>query len=314
MMREQEIRNMADEIGIDLIGFFSVEPLEECLPYLEARAKTGLVTGFEGGTPEERIDYRLAFPEAKAGLVIGVNYYQEIEKKPDHKKRGALASVAWGEDYHRVLGSLMTELMRKINDALELRGEKKLGYQAFVDNSPLVDRGSAYRAGLGFFGKNNLLINCDYGSYFFIGQLLVDQPIAFKPAKQVPNGCGACRRCLDACPHQALGEGYTLEPEKCMSYLTQKKELSEAEESRVHDYLYGCDCCQQACPYNQNLKKTRQARFLTSYEAAYLDLEALNELTNREFKERYGRTAAGWRGKKILLRNARLVEKNNKKK
>ncbi|MBC3804707.1 tRNA epoxyqueuosine(34) reductase QueG [Acetobacterium fimetarium] len=313
-MKDIEIRKFASEIGIDLIGFFSVEPLEECLPHLIERYQAGLITGFEGGHPNERIDYHRSFPDAKSGIAIGIGYYQEIKTSNDQKERGALASVAWGEDYHAVLKSLMDELMAKINDDLMQRGMKPISYKAFVDNSPLVDRGSAYRAGLGFFGKNNLLINRDLGSYFFIGQILLADEIEFSPAEKIPERCGACRRCLDACPNGALGDGYTLDPSKCVSFLTQKKDLSNEEEKRVEKYLYGCDLCQKVCPYNKNLKKTSQTRFLTSGDLVYPEIAALFAMTNREFKEKYGKTAAGWRGKKTLLRNALLIEKNDKKK
>jgi epoxyqueuosine reductase len=312
-MSEDKIRKLAEQVGIDLIGFFSAEPLRECLPYLIKRHQEGFSTGFEGGAPEERIDYRRVFPNVKAGLVIGINNYQSFETVSDDQIRGHLASVSWGEDYHQLLRRKMNELMEAVNDELKILGKLPIDYQVFVDNSPLVDRGSAYRAGLGFFGKNNCLINQQLGSFFFIGQILVDSHIIFKQPQLVENGCGTCRRCLDACPNQALGEGFSLQPSKCISYLTQKKSLTADEENRIFTYLYGCDICQQVCPYNQHLKKTKEAAFWIDPGTASPPLEETLALTNKEFKIRYGNTACGWRGKKNLIRNAQLIWKNKKR-
>jgi len=312
-MSEDKIRKLAEQVGIDLIGFFSAEPLRECLPYLIKRHQEGFSTGFEGGAPEERIDYRRVFPNVKAGLVIGINNYQSFETVSDDQIRGHLASVSWGEDYHQLLRRKMNELMEAVNDELKILGKLPIDYQVFVDNSPLVDRGSAYRAGLGFFGKNNCLINHQLGSFFFIGQILVDSHIIFKQPPLVNNGCGNCRRCLDACPNGALGEGFSLDPSKCISYLTQKKSLSEDEKNRISTYLYGCDICQKVCPYNQDLKQTQEEAFWIDVGTASPFLEDILTLTNKGFKRRFGNTASGWRGKKNLIRNAQLIWKNKKR-
>jgi len=311
-MDEEQIRKIAKEQGIDLIGFFSVTPLMVCLPHLKQRIAQGFVTGFEGALPQERIDYLKHFPKAKSGIAIGINYYQPIQRPMDNRQRGSLAAVAWGVDYHRVLREKMTFLMEKINQNQIAEGKPPTNYETYVDNSPLVDRGSAYRAGLGFFGKNNCLINKTFGSYFFIGQILLDTAIEFGRKTAMSNGCGDCRRCLDACPNNALGEGFSLDPSRCVAFLTQKKELNPDEENRVKNYLYGCDLCQQVCPYNQELEKTKEERFWVDPETAYPEIEVILKLSNKEFKNQFGTTAAGWRGKKIMVRNAKLFEKNKK--
>lgn len=311
-MNEQDIRIMAREQGIDLIGFFLTDSLVECLPYLEKRVSQGFTTGFEGGTPQERIDYLKHFPQAKSGIVIGINYYQKLERPMDDKQRGALAAVAWGLDYHQVLREKMTVLMEKINLKQTGQGKQLVSFKTYVDNSPLVDRGSAYRAGLGFFGKNNCLINENLGSYFFIGQILLDLKIDFNPVKPISASCGDCHRCLDACPNGALGNGFSLEPSRCISFLTQKKELTGEEKTLVQHYLYGCDLCQEVCPHNQELKKTNEKGFLITPEIAYPEITEILNLSNKGFQRSFGKTAAGWRGKKVLVRNAKLFEKNQK--
>lgn len=312
-MTEEQIRILAKKNGIDLIGFFSVEPLTECLPYLRKRENMGFSTSFEGALPEERINFRNQFPLAKTGIVIGINNFQKFEELDENQERGLIASVSWGEDYHKVLKRRMNELMTSVNSEMKKSGETCPEYKIFVDNSPLVDRGSAYRAGLGFFGKNNCLINSQFGSYFFIGQILWGYEISLSHASPVENGCQDCRRCLDACPGQALGDGYELNPAKCISFLTQKKTLSTQEEGYLKKYLYGCDICQQVCPYNQNLQETNEKSFWIKAEIASPKLTDVANLTNNSYKKMYQETASGWRGKKVFMRNAELVLKNKKK-
>lgn len=315
-MNEQAIRAFAMDLKIDLVGFFSVDPLKECLPHLEERLAQGFSTGFEGGPPQERIDYRHHFPGAKSGIVIGINYYQGLKRPEDDRLRGALAAVGWGMDYHLVLREKMNDLMKKINDQQNYQKnyQKKfpVSFKIFVDNSPLIDRGSAHRAGFGFFGKNNCLINETLGSYFFIGQILLDEFIEYAPVPVVPNGCGECRLCLDACPNGALGQGFTLDPLRCIANLTQKKDLTDEEKKRVTTYLYGCDLCQQVCPYNEKLETTKEKRFWIEPERAFPELEGVLNLSNTEFKRQFGKTAGGWRGKKVIVRNAMLLKKNKK--
>ncbi|MBI4856924.1 MAG: tRNA epoxyqueuosine(34) reductase QueG [Acetobacterium woodii] len=312
-MTEEKIRKLAEQIGIDLIGFFSTEPLTECLPYLIKRDEAGFSTGFEGGPPQERINYQKQFPPAKAGIAIGISNYQKLEIPDDKKVRGKLASVSWGADYHQVVKFRMNQLMNAINSEQVKNQKPLINYKLFVDNSPLVDRGSAYRAGLGFFGKNNCLINDKLGSFFFIGQILVDSEILFAPLAPIENSCKKCRRCLDACPNGALGEGFSLNPSKCISYLTQKKVLLPEEESRITTYLYGCDICQQVCPYNQNLPETSEESFWINAETANPPIDEILKLSNKSFKIQFGKTASGWRGKNVLMQNAQLIKKNKLK-
>jgi epoxyqueuosine reductase len=308
MVTEQIVKNCANLLGIDKIGFFSVEPLQECYEKLNERYQKGHVTGFERDVPEKRIDYHQYFAGAKMGIVFLLNYYQGFEEPKDINSRLKLSSMAWGQDYHQVLQekgqALMTALNEKLSEA------DRIEYKIFVDNSGLVDRGSAYRAGLGFFGKNNCLINEDLGSFFFIGQILLDQEIEFATKTVKESLCGACRICIDACPTAALGQNFSYDPRRCLSYLTQKKEIDASEEKYFKDYLYGCDLCQTRCPFNQHLRKTGEAAFLTQDDDKYPWPETILNMSNREFNSRFKKTSAGWRGKKNMVRNAKLIMKN----
>lgn len=307
MLKEELIIQTGAESGIDLIGAFDINPLIEFYSRLNSRYEAGEITGFEGETPLNRINYHYFYPAAKAGIAIGINYYHPIKEPIDILKRGEIASVARGLDYHLVLREKAEKFMINLNKKYQ---PSEIEYKIFIDNSGLIDRGSAYRAGLGFFGKNNSLISRDYGSYFFIGQILINKNINFNEKKINPAGCGDCRRCIDACPTGALMDNYQFDPRKCISYLTQKKTLTKKEEKTFTRYLYGCDLCQRVCPYNKKLKKTGEKSFQVSINKAFPELDSLVEISNKDFKKIFGETAVAWRGKKILSRNAKLIMKN----
>lgn len=310
MLTETEIIKAGKECGFDLIGLFNVNPLEECFDRLTERYQAGKITGFEGEIPKHRINYHYFYPAAKTGIALGLNYYHPLEKPLDIKKRGEIAAVARGLDYHSVLRNKSQILMEHLNKRMHELKLPMIEYKIFIDNSGLIDRGSAYRASLGFFGKNNCLINEEYGSFFFIGQILINQEIIFKKKDLQVNKCGSCRLCIEACPTTALGDFYQFDPQKCISFLTQKKTITKAEEKTFTNYLYGCDICQNVCPYNQNLKKTNERSFYITQEKAYPKLKDILEMSNRQFKKEFSHTAAGWRGKKNMVRNAKLIMKN----
>lgn len=308
MLKEKNIREAARAAGIKMIGFAEPHPLTEWLEPLEKRRKQGRVTSFERTLPARRIDYAQAFPEVKGIIVIGVPYASELPEPEDDADRGKIASVAWGQDYHEVVTEKMDSLMALLKEA-----EPSLACRTYVDNSRLLDRATAWRAGLGFFGKNNTLIHPEYGSFFFIGQILINRSINFDPVKPLKSRCGACQHCLMACPNQALGEGYTLEPEKCVSYLTQKKKLTAEEERLLGDvYLYGCDDCQRACPWNKRSLECRVDWPGVEPESVYPGLDETEAISEPDFEKKFGKTAAAWRGKDVLSRNARIIKNNLK--
>ncbi|WP_195269200.1 tRNA epoxyqueuosine(34) reductase QueG [Eubacterium sp. 1001713B170207_170306_E7] len=308
MLKEEEIRQAARAAGIKMIGFAEPNPLTEWLEPLEKRREQGRLTSFERTPPAKRIDYAQAFPEVEGIIVIGLPYCAELPEPGESPARGKLAAVAWGQDYHERVTEKMHGLMARLKESAP-----SLDYRCYVDNSRLLDRATAWRAGLGFFGKNNTLINPQYGSFFFIGQILVNSPIDFEPVQPLESRCGSCRRCLLACPNQALGEGYTLEPERCVSYLTQKKKLSADEEKLLGTvYLYGCDDCQRACPWNKKSLEGRAGWPGIKLESVYPSLEDTEAVSAEDFEKQFGKTAAAWRGREILARNARIIKNNRK--
>lgn len=310
MQLKTEITAYAKAIGIDLIGFIKAEPFNELRPILEDRKNKGHLSGFEEADIELRINPLKTMENAKSIIVIGQAYYIDDTRLSNEEPQlyGELARTAWGRDYHIVLKEKLVALGKYIEGL-----EPKLEYKAFVDTGPLVDRYLAYRAGLGWYGYNNALINKDYGSWFFIGYMLTN--IEIGGDDPLEDKCMGCRRCIEACPGKALEEGQGFNAKKCLSYLLQtKEELTEEERIKLGNRLYGCDICQHVCPHNKDIKEATSEEFLPGELSNKVNIEELLKLTNKEFQKLFSTNASGWRGKKILQRNAIIALGNLKDK
>lgn len=216
-----------------------------------------------------------------------------------NEKSGNVSMYARGLDYHMVVKEMLFPVAEKIVSL----GAKHA--EVHSDNGKYNDREAAYKAGLGFYGKNGMLINDKYGSYFFIGQIVCD--LSFKPGKPLKKTCLGCGKCLEACITGTLKEGYS--PEKCLSGISQKKGCLTKEEEeyiKVSGMCWGCDRCQQVCPHNKNLETTPISDFLKEriLNLSPIDLDGLSE---RKFKEKYKKYAFSWRGVKVLRRNLEIL-------
>lgn len=219
---------------------------------------------------------------------------------------GNLSLYARGEDYHRVLVrrlSLICDFLRACDPSHN--------FLPAADQSPLPEQSAAWLAGLGIRGKHGLLILPPYGSYIFLGTILTDAPIQIPPAYPTP-ACESCGQCIAACPSKALGEGGFC-PERCLSHLTQKKGVlspEEEEQIAVHPYVWGCDLCQQVCPYNRMAAHTGLSEFSSGLVDS-LTPDMLEGLTNRTFQEKFGNRAFAWRGPAVIRRNLALQERKD---
>ncbi|WP_051569282.1 tRNA epoxyqueuosine(34) reductase QueG [Alkaliphilus transvaalensis] len=297
-------KTFANELGIDLIGFTTAEPFKDLESILLRRKELEYLSGFEEKELELRIDPRKTLQTAKSIIVIGQSYYTDESELSNHlqgnrpKYYGELARTAWGKDYHLVL----QEKLRALGDFLESQVEG-FQYKAFVDTGPLVDRHVAYRAGLGWYGHNSTLINEKYGSWFFIGYMITNQE--FEPDQPMDNQCLGCNLCIKNCPAGAIEEGFLLNTNKCLSCQLQKKgNIPEEVRGKLGKSLYGCDICQLVCPHNKGVKNTAVREFIPSDSSHLIDLVALLDMSNKEFKVLFQENASGWRGKKVLQRNA----------
>ncbi len=219
-------------------------------------------------------------------------------------EKGNLSVYAYSTDYHAVTKAKLGEICRFLKT--ELSAEEAEG---FSDIGPSVDKDLAFRAGLGFYGKNTLMINPRLGSYFFIGYVLTD--VFLEPDKPLSMDCGLCGRCVCACPGNALENGFDIS--RCASAINQKKGVLSEEETEIlkrAGYAFGCDICQKVCPHNQDPPPPMEE--FTKNRIFNLTEDMLEGLSNREFKEKYGGYAFAWRGKNVLLRNIRLLEQEKR--
>jgi len=290
-----------------LIGFTDGRMFFDVKPVLKERVDKGYLSPFLQLDIDKNTNPIHVWKDTKSIISIGVNYHSQLSGVDTDSSTGVVSKVAWGMDYHSVLMDKMDKLMRWVK-----LGYPQLEYKAFVDNAPLLDRAVAHRSGLGFYGKNGFVIHPVYGSYIFLGHILVNIELPQNTQKH-SSSCGDCIKCIQACPTGALELSYGFNSNKCVSYLTQKKELLHRwERKAMGKNLYGCDICQEVCPINKKAKLTKEEAFLPSLEVINPKISDIVQIDNKTFKARYGSTAAGWRGKKNLQRNAVILAGNIK--
>lgn len=309
---KERIIEKAKEIGINKIGFTHAEPFYSLEDKLKKQQEKGHHSGFEHKVIEERIYPEKIFDEPKSIIAIALAYPSKMTQKPERVKgerRGEFARASWGIDYHDILRDRMDRLI----DYIRLEASQETGFEPdfkpMVDTGELVDVAVAQRAGLGFIGRNGLLITEEYGSYVYLGEIITNLP--FESDEEVPFGCGDCMRCVDACPTDALlGDG-RMNAQRCLSYQTQTKDYMPKEYRRKMGHvIYGCDICQIVCPYNKGKDFHFHEEMEPEPEATMPKLKPLLTISNRDFKEQFGDLAGSWRGKKPLQRNAIIALAN----
>ena len=308
------VKALALGLGFDLVGVARAEATRETEFLREwlARGYAGEM-GYLARRVEERVDPRCLLPGARSVVMVGL-VYDPGERDPAAAGRGAVARYAGGEDYHDVLG----ERLRALGTALEPLAGGPVAMRAYVDTGPVQERVFAAYAGLGWIGKNTCLIHPRLGSYLFLGALLTDLSLAADVRE--PDHCGSCQACLDACPTQAFVAPYVLDATRCISYLTIESrdgvpvELREA----FGDLVYGCDICQEVCPWNTRERRSvpadplgLRARLAPRPEWAAPALAWLLDLREDAWRTATRRTAlrrAKYRG---LMRNALVAAGNS---
>lgn len=296
-----EIIQYAKAIGIDKIGFTTAEPFVELKGHLQEHQEKGYASGFEEKDIEKRVDPKLTLPDARSIIAIALAYPSKIDNLPtaeEGERRGFVARSAWGRDYHHVLRERLEQLGQFIKSKVP---EAKV--VSMVDTGVLADRAVAERAGLGWVGKNCSLITPEFGSYVYLGEMITN--IEFPADTPMENQCGECTLCLDRCPTQAFVQPGQLDAKSCLAYITQVKEqIPEHYREKLGNRIYGCDTCQQVCPYNRKVHFGHQVDFTPDHQLAKPSLLPLLKIGKKEFQEKWGPTAAAWRGKKPIQRNA----------
>jgi len=298
---KEDVIRYSKKIGIDKIGFTSADTFTELKQRLIMQEKLNYASGFEKGTIEERTEPRRLMAGARSIISVALAYPSKIKNPPKSKRgerRGIFCRASWGKDYHHVLRDRLNKLAEYIQAK-----EPQFSYKIMVDTGELSDRAVAERAGIGFSGKNTLLITKEYGSFVYLGEMITNIP--FFPDKPIENSCGDCRICLDACPTGALVQGGQLNAQRCLAFLTQTKEILPDEfRTKVGTRVYGCDTCQAVCPYNKGVDFHLHEEFEPEPEVAKPLLRPMLRMSNREFREKFGHVSGFWRGKKPLQRNA----------
>jgi len=269
----REFRQEAQALGFDQVGISRAERLDQEAIRLEQwlnKGHHGQMTWMENHF-DKRVDPTLLVPGAKSVISLVYNYQtDQIQKDHEAPK---VSKYAYGEDYHFVLKRKLKSLLQWLRSQLgDING------RCFVDSAPVMEREWAKRSGLGWLGKNTLLIHPKKGSYYFLAELIID--VELPTDDPIKDYCGTCRKCIDACPTEAFSlEGYVLDASKCISYLTieLKEAIPDEFTGKMDNWMFGCDICQEVCPWN---------RFATRHEEpAFEPKDALLEMTASEWQE-----------------------------
>jgi len=292
----------AAELGFDFCGVAEADFLEDEAPRLESWLKNGLhgQMDYMAAHFDKRLDPRLLVEGAKSVVSLLYNYFPE----EDLAKEGAfkIAKYAYGTDYHFVIKDKLKTLLAALREDI---GD--VGGRVFVDSAPVMDKAWAARAGLGWVGKNSNLLNRQMGSFFFIAELILD--LDLQPDGPVPDYCGTCTRCLDACPTGAIPEPYVVDGSKCISYLTiELKEQIPAEmRGKFEDWVFGCDICQDVCPWNRFSRPHREPAFAPPPELPGFSKRDWLEMTEEVFRKTFKNSPLKRAKFEGLKRNVRFV-------
>lgn len=303
-----DLYRLAEQLKIDDIAVCHAGRFEEVERLLKKDIELGILPPFVEADIQKRVEPKLTMPDAGSFIVLLEHYEPTVYKKREGRY-GNISPAASGEDYHRIVREKLNALTAALNDA-DTEGH----YQAYVDNSPFSEKHVAIRAGLGKIMKNGLFYSKKFGSRCYIGIVLTNRASGFFGLSQRHDDadeyflrCLTCQACIRSCPGQALSD-HGMNSYQCVAYLTQKKEaLTESEEIAMGSQIYGCDVCQKVCPLNMPILK--------GYETGEeVSLDMLLTMSNKQFQQTYQKTAAGWRGKKQLKKNAEIVLRNMERK
>jgi epoxyqueuosine reductase len=299
------LKERAHAEGFDKVGLVSAVTLDgeaERLKEWLARGYHAEMRWMDRDT-HKRTNPLEVFPQARSVLVVALNYYTPHEHQ-DNPTTGKVSRYAWGDDYHEVMNDKLRSLLSWIKTQRpEAEGK------VCVDIQPVMDKAWAVRAGLGWIGKHTNVITTEYGSWFFIGEILLNLELEYD-TDQVEDHCGSCTQCIDACPTQAIAEPYVVDSNKCISYATielRGEELPEQMTESLSGWFYGCDICQDVCPWNRFEQVTQEDRFSPREGNINAKLSEVLDLTPETYVERFHHSAMKRAKLSGLQRNARAL-------
>lgn len=302
----ESIKRFALDCGFDLVGIAPAR-LEE---RHSSAYRRWLGDGFHAGMdymardPERRVDVTKTLPSARSVVSLALNYYRKPDAKPE-TPAGKVSKYAHGADYHKIIEKKLKRLARYIRE--ELGGEAK----TYVDTGPILERAYAQAAGLGFAGKSTNLITKEFGSWVFLASVITD--LELEVDKPSTASCGTCRLCIDACPTQAIVESGRVDARKCISYHTieSREEIPVEIASKMGEWIFGCDICQDVCPYNYRAKETKEPNFLQPIAGSWLSFQEAESLeTDEQFKKHFQGSPVKRTKRSGLKRNIAAAHEN----
>ena len=302
----RKIKEQARSLGFDAVGVAPIEAVPgELLQLWLARQFHGEMAYMER-TAEKRVDPNLVLPGVRSMISLALNYFHPYELPYQEPERGAISRYASGDDYHDVLTQKLDQLLAGIQE-LNPRAEGKI----YVDTGPVMDKHWAAHSGVGWLGKHTNVLSREAGSWVFLGEILLNLDLEYDVPGQ--DFCGSCTRCIDACPTDAITEPYVLDSRRCISYLTieLKEDIPEEFRSSMENLIFGCDICQDVCPWNDRAPHSRVEEFQPREGNQAPDLKELSRLSAEDFSQRYRKSPikrAKWRG---LMRNVAVAMGNS---
>ena len=298
----QLIKSTATDLGFSFCGISKAEFLEE----EASRLEEWLQRGYQGKMSylenhfDKRLDPRLLVPGAKSVVSLIYNYYPSKELATTDQLK--IAKYAYGEDYHHVIKEKLNVFLERIQLQVgDVNG------RAFVDSAPVHERAWAKKSGLGWVGKNSLLLNRSMGSFFFLAELIID--LELEPDGPMKDYCGTCTACMDACPTDAIPQPYVVDGSKCISYFTieLKGEIPAEVKGKFENWIFGCDICQDVCPWNRFAQPHEEDKFLPHPDLEKLSKQDWKEITEEVFEKLFRKSAVKRTKLEGLKRNIRFV-------
>ncbi|MFA6597848.1 MAG: tRNA epoxyqueuosine(34) reductase QueG [Ignavibacteriaceae bacterium] len=297
----------ARSLGFNLIGFSNYVLLEN----ETARLEEWLQRGFNAGMQymernfAKRKDVREVFPEAKSIISLGMNYYT-LHQHSQNENSGKVSRYAWGKDYHLIIWEKLDQLIQKLKEI-----DPMFKAKTYIDTGPVMDKTWAVRSGLGWLGKHSNVINRKMGSWFFIATVITNYELA--PTVKVADLCGSCTACIDACPTNAIVQNYVVDASKCISYLTieNKGEIDKTLSGKFDNWIFGCDICQDVCPWNKKFStETTETEFQPKEGNKDIPFQLIETMTENSFKQKFTESPILRTKLKGLKRNAEFLRKS----
>lgn len=299
------IRGKAHELGFDLAGIAPSAVLTDHREVLRQWCEDGMNAemNFLSREIDKRVDPDILFPGTKSVIVAGLNYYSE--SKPGDNGIPVISRYAYGKDYHEVIKTKLDNLIQYMAEIIP-----GVSARSFVDSAPILEKAWAVRAGLGWQGRHSIVINRNIGSFFFLGIILTDALLSYDDPS-VENLCGNCRLCMEACPVGAINDNNTIDSRRCIAYLTieSKTPVDDSVTGKFGGRVFGCDICQEACPWNRKACQNNVKEFTLSPELQNMTLEEWLNLSPEKFRRLFRYSAVKRKKYDVFIKNVTNVTK-----